>query len=291
MKYYQQKLDRLGVVYSVDMVRLSIELYQEMYEELFKYMNSIEFIKDEIEIQYFTSIATFKYRDMFTIKLKDCSFVLGLSFNGLDNIDRNKGFLEFNPNKCMHNELFIEIYQKIMYCAFDVELKRYDLALDIPEERKNVRIVQDRRDYQLIKSRNGLTEYLGQRSSGGFVKLYDKTKESNLNVTLTRLEITMDADTVFEKAFPDIYITSNQFSFVANEKELNATDLVLLELLQGVDNVNYYLNKLGRVKKEKLRQYIYEDRLFVYDSQIVGLMQFQAKQYANKEWVFDVKRK
>lgn len=104
----------------------------------------------------------------------------------------NKGFVEFNPNKCEKNgRRFVEWLYEL---GCDFALARWDLAVDVPIERSRLRVTRDRRNYEYwVSSKGGVTEYLGQRSNSGRVKVYDKAGEQGIETDLSRIELTCDA--------------------------------------------------------------------------------------------------
>lgn len=82
--------------------------------------------------------------------------------------------------------------------------RRYDLAADIPVLRQDAFLVKDSRAYLERRHGREFTQYLGAKSSTvGRVKLYDKAAEAGLNYPLTRLEMTLDPATPYERVnFP-----------------------------------------------------------------------------------------
>ena len=51
--------------------------------------------------EYPLNLTDFKYRNMFVVDYGRSTMTVGLCFNGTNRSDALKGFLEFNPNKCM----------------------------------------------------------------------------------------------------------------------------------------------------------------------------------------------
>ena len=99
-----------------------------------------------------------------------------------------------------------------------------------------------------------LTQYLGQRNSGGFVKLYNKAKELGIgDYGLTRLELTFDwdfKDFHFAQTFmPTVYV----FDDWQMDVDIKDTDKVLL--LACLGNMEY-IDMLGRDKRKKIRDII-----------------------------------
>lgn len=138
-----------------------------------------------------------KWRFFYYIKNQEgYSVRVGVCFinpNGKN--DAHAGFVEFNPNKC--EELGLEVIHKIQDFKGKFKLKRFDLAVDFPYNRHNLRLIKDKRRCEFIAS-NSVTEYLGQRENPGRVKLYDKTAELkkagvlDMNLLVSRVELTCD---------------------------------------------------------------------------------------------------
>lgn len=92
------------------------------------------------------------------------------------------------------------------------EIKRFDLAVDIPVEREKARLMKDGRVYSERRHGKDWTEYLGAQASHiGRVKLYNKQSEAGLTEPLTRLEITLDPATEYDKLpWPKAYYIGGQ---------------------------------------------------------------------------------
>lgn len=283
MFYYNEIKDNNGIIYSVDMIRLSITYFTDKTQMLCDWLSKYEF-GGNVVITYYESFKFLTYRHLWKIECKYvdivnemCTFTLGMDFNGYKQ-ERDKGFIEFNPNKCMNSKPFQEMLEAIRRASLEMSLARYDLAIDIPTERRNVRLVRDRRKYELIENKGALTEYLGVRNEGGFVKLYDKQKESDLNYILTRLEITLDSKKQLHEVFPTVYIVEPQ-KVLTGITDLGKTDMVLLELLQNSETPEYYLRRLGRDKQNKLKKYLVYDNLFTYNASICRMLRVYVEQF------------
>ena len=252
-----------GQVYSLDMVRLSLELREDM-QPFVTWLSNKNVTEDNFDVRHRLSLTEFTYRDFFNIKTDTYSFVLAIGFNG-SRADRNKGFIEFNPNKCK-GAMFDKVFNKLRDYIISSDVVRYDLAIDIPIQRYLVRLVKDNRNYQYICSRESETEYLGVRNKSGFTKLYDKTKESNLDYDLTRLEITCELATLAENKegitdvskvnFPCVSILHEQEGLVFDK--LSSTDKVLIQALKMLDSPNSLLKQLKYEKRKKIEPYLCE---------------------------------
>lgn len=101
--------------------------------------------------------------------------------------------MDFNPNK-----IPAKAWKRIMGIlagrACSACVQRFDLALDFPILRNNLKLVQRPGSrYQLLSdSSYTKTEYTGERSHHAAVKLYDKAAELDLPTPCTRLEITIE---------------------------------------------------------------------------------------------------
>lgn len=251
LRYYEEiRLDN-GYVYSCDMIRLNLR-FKDNAQKFLDWLSGYNMYGDGIDVKLFRSLNEFTYRNMLRVKADGYSFVIGIGFNGGQDV-RDKGFIEFNPNKCRGQKVFEHIYSKLLDYIYSSEVARFDFAIDIPVPRYLCKLKKDGRNYQYVVTQDGETEYLGRRNEAGFVKLYDKTKEAKLGYDLTRLEITASKDAL---NMPEVVILPYQNKIQAN---LSSTDKVLVELLKTVDNPTIYLRKLKYEKRKKIEQYLLED--------------------------------
>lgn len=192
------------------------------------------------------------FRNQYIFKLTDDrSFWLGIGLITTSiMIDRYR--LEFNPNKVSDNEIFKIIHKLLIKCSRKSlnHIARYDLAIDIPVDRSRCFLVKDRRLY--IERKHGVeyTQYLGSKSASvGRVKLYNKTAEAKLDYPLTRLELTLDSETPYEKInFPTVYYLKSTCTNINNIKVTDTDRFILNALLQGYGT----LNELGRKTRSKM---------------------------------------
>ncbi len=198
------------------------------------------------------------FRNQCIFKLKDDrSFWLGYGLiTSSISVDRYR--LEFNPNKVSDDEVFKIIHKLLIkYCRKSVShIARFDLAIDIPTDRSKCFLVKDRRLY--IERRHGVeyTQYLGSKSASvGRVKLYNKTAEAKLDYPLTRLELTLDPGTPYEKInFPKVYYLKSTCTTIDNIKITDTERFILSALLQGYGTLNE-LGRKTRTKMEMLMSY------------------------------------
>ena len=166
-------------------------------------------ITHAVEVTHWNNFRPGSFREQFSIRFQDGnSFWIGAVLNGRKP-EWGRVRLEFNANKVAEHEVFQLLLSYLVGNTRPMHrtVKRFDLAIDIPVLRQDVFLVKDNRAY--IERRHGQewTQYLGAKSSTvGRVKLYNKQVESNLGHPLTRLELTLDPATPYEKIkFPEVY--------------------------------------------------------------------------------------
>ena len=249
LPYWIKAYDDLGNIYSCDMVRINIDFGHHI-DLLHDYLNNTV----KYKIDRYTSIKPFHYRYMNTIHINDDSFMLAYGFNTEGRISQT-GVIEFNPNKLLQHDNFIDIWQKIKYWSYSMEVKRYDLAIDLPLPRHLISMPkQGNKIYRLTQS-DSLTETLGRHNNNGFTKVYDKTKESKLDYNCTRIEITLDIDNKAIEEIPNIYIKDYQIAF-REENELSQNDKVFLRLLEDIENPDFYLSQMTSRKRNKFKEFL-----------------------------------
>lgn len=186
---------------------------------------SIDFISNLVDVFDLTTAfgevnISWSYKDFFKIG----AYVRTASISGLDwscavligrycfddscKLIAPEAVFDFNPNK-VPSSVLQRIFTMLQGPAVEVKVLRYDVAFDIPMSREDVFLVRGdtRRSYRLFLDGGSKTEYLGARSSHGSLKLYDKTKESELSVPVTRAEITVEAVSFssIRDVFPSLY--------------------------------------------------------------------------------------
>lgn len=290
LTYYRPIVIDNYLFMSCDMMRIKFNMSDSGLQNFNKYINLLEIKNGNLFIKKYFNISPFKYRNLLAIQDTNTkhSFSLGLVYNDL-NKTTNDCFIEFNPNKCINETntgLLQPFLDYIKQHGSHIELVRYDIAIDIPIEREFVSLDKDMRKYtklwvtdietnytQIVsdmekkqihykidvksKSLSNCTEYLGQRNKSGFVKLYNKQIESDLDKPTTRLEITLDSISYdkFIQVLPNISIYKNVSQ--ADLDSLNDTEKVLLKLLQQNSNCDLYLKQLGRKMQDKLKRILY----------------------------------
>lgn len=250
--YYNYILDG-NLVLSIDNIILDASITRPELRDLLKSMllNIASGKSAQVVSWESCKQGTFRYQTSIQTDA-DRSFWLG---NGLISggtlIDRYR--LDANPNKVGGNSNFHLIRNFLIRNSRGAMCKipRFDLAIDIPVDRSQCFLVKDRRLY--IERRHGVeyTQYLGAKSSqAGRVKLYNKAAEAKLATPLTRLELTLAADTPYEALnFPEVYVL-DKAAMAMDDVKLSDTDRFILNaLLQGYGKVT----DLGRKTRDKIK--------------------------------------
>ena len=237
------------VVYSVDMVRL--EFFHDNQQKL---IDCIDKNPIFATMDTFTSNRIGSYRFLWAFDYSDGKkggfcierdgkevvdgtkgtvLKAGYGVVGKGGKANNKGFVEFNPNKCeVNGRRFLE-HLFANGCIF--VLKRYDIAIDYSIPRSHVRVMRDRRTYEFVlSSKGGATEYLGTRNAPGRVKVYDKAGEQGLETDLTRVELTCSGTWTLKDIKEHLPIC-NDFKKVNNNSYLLTIANIISDLLMDVD--------------------------------------------------------
>ena len=252
-----------GHVYSLDGVRVSFTVNPKRRDDFERFLafNMRVFA-------YPVCLSDFKYKYLYTLSYQSAEGVhkmsLGYIFNGARlHDDVCKGFLDFNPNKVCHDNEFWSDFLFIHSCCDSWDVVRCDIAVDVPAARECVFLCKDGRKYSLdAYSFANRTEYLGQRSHLGYVKVYNKTIESGLDYPLSRIEVTCEPSLESLSAFfPRVYVIPAADPLSDEYFGLNDTDRFIVQstlerLARGDVDGMMLFNSLGRKKREKLRPFI-----------------------------------
>lgn len=263
--YYNEVKDKNGYIYSVDMVRLTFNMssQQEKQQALVKYFANDS--RADITV-YPPCFKNMKYKNMINIDYGTSTVTIGLGFNGPHASDCLRGFIEFNPNKIMNgNKKAFKYDFDVLTCycnSFDIA--RYDLAIDVPIARENIRLENPKGKVYGLKrySETNKTETLGVRNSNGYLKIYNKAIEAEITQdgekleNLTRIELTVGTDSLSEiiNNIPPIYERCTY-----ENSGLTSTLSVLVDLLQQVENKEPYMKKLEYHTRKKIEPFIAGD--------------------------------
>ena len=289
MRYYKTHIssfNHIPLTYSVDKIVLlgfleynKIDYLLSAIDKLYyKHLNitcknqmSVPWVSGDLfywSTTHYENKKNLSFNHNFSFELKDGitgelnTFWLGLGFNRFGNIDYTRWKLEFNSNKVLPCEFTAELLQLLIVNSYDISLKEYDIAIDLPLNRKCFTMsTNNGRKYALIYNNDwDKTEYSGMRHTNGFTKIYNKTLESKLKSDLTRIEFTF-TETNYKKAIiglPDIYITDYKQLEIDGVGDINDTEKFILNTL--IERPTR-INELGRYMKQKMKNilayYIY----------------------------------
>ena len=270
--YFKEYRMKSGVIASVDMMTVTGKfcVHPDIWNNAFKKACRFSLGWDE---WISAKMCSYRYQYKFTC-YDGCTFWVGIGFNSYQDSwtdTANHWRIEFNPNKVFKSAEFLHVYSVLLgfsrtridginnkhlvdadYLKL-VECTRFDLAVDYPVPRSSCFLVKDLRTYsEHTNSIEDRTQYLGQRSNHGFVKLYNKQIESKLPIPFTRLELTVDYKQRMwrdvEKIFPKVYVVE-KYQLEFDALKLTDTDrFILFACLENPDS----MKMLARRKKEKI---------------------------------------
>lgn len=227
--YYKCVKSECGVL-SIDNIRIAFDVHPKYLQYVADFFNKSSRIDIE---KYPENFRMGNYRHLWTIRYSStASMTVGLEKNGNCAVeDRCKGYLDFNPNKVGVFEQFWRDYDTLKQWSY-FEVKRCDIAYDIPIPRERVRLYKDKRKYRIDSlSIKNFTEYLGQRNKEAFVKVYNKQIESDLDVALTRIEVTCKFDlNSYICYFPKVYVVQECKQITLDDPQLKDTEKVILTM-------------------------------------------------------------
>jgi len=267
INYYKSFTNDLNYIYSLDMVRYNFELIDDCLKKFLEFINTYNLIYG-CNVKFYTSKSGLGYKYLYNITIEDntnkCSFAIGFGLNSKSE-NMNKGFIEFNPNKCYMLSQFENFFFQFTELCCSLTLVRYDCAIDIPLPRNKVKLIRNYRcnyEYLIESTKAGqvlnksVTEYQGRRNCNKFTKLYDKKAESHLDYDLTRIEFTFDRDETIFKNLPNFFVYDPNIINNFNFSDISASDLVLIDLLRNSPEINYYLKNLPYRKRKKIEPYL-----------------------------------
>ena len=248
-----------GESFSIDMVRLRLSFMSGKGEWLSEHAQTF----DCDEMSAWTSkIRPGGWYELWSFKLGDSSVALGIGFMEPScKVNMNRGFIEFNPNKVAGDKRFWRLLEKLAPCVSRAELKRFDLAFDVPRDRHDCRLSKDRRIYKAVIS-NGITEYLGVKNTPGYVKVYDKAAEMKLSGVLTRIELTCDGEWDGAQVvghWPQVHRWSPELVDDAPPRSqgwLRAMGMLLAERAEHNEEIETFVSMLDWYQKKHARDFL-----------------------------------
>jgi len=276
-------LDPTDAICSLDMVRLKLRFRGDVAGTEFDERAE----KLPLICEYQSWVARVKpggWRCLHTFVFGESSATVGIGLMGKScSIDMSVGFLEFNPNKLADSAEFLKLLDVLSGYVSDASLVRYDLAVDLRTPRRDYRLAKDGRKYSCELS-GSLTEYLGRRNAGGFVKVYDKQAESGLPSPLTRVELTCDGSWSVQKVsekWPCVYRLA-EHPDASGLTRMGAAYLRLLSRTahETLDSVEPELAQFSEHTRRKYREALMQSVVpFPADGAVAVLL--QAVEWAN----------
>lgn len=255
---------------SIDNIRLKFEYKYNNYDFDHRHtVTSVDLISQQLDNQFFTGLEVVWNRiDFFrignycrtcTIKTLDWSVSVMLGRYCFDNACKQvapEAVMDFNPNK-VPLDIIQRIVSLLRGSALSVAVQRFDVAFDYALPREEVRLIEDKKkSYRYFREKGAITEYQGNRSTHGALKLYDKTKESKLPVPVTRCEITVERSAYKSvvDVYPDLfYYGAEQLdvTFGGLPFEVKAPILHpdLIEVLRSSCNRHTFQKHISKVKE------------------------------------------
>lgn len=258
MDYYRPIYTNDGLTLSIDGLVIDYYMSNPKDRNEFAKMLSTLDLRYAVNSRHWSSLRIGTFRENLTLTLADgSSFYIGL---GLNEVKPNFGRIRIdaNPNHCVRHQVFQIIlgYLNMTCKKFRTTVRRFDLAIDLEADRADVELLKDHRAYtEIRKSQTDRTQYLGGRSTGSRVKMYNKSVESHLNgPPLTRLELTLDPSVPYSKiTWPKAYAIKTRQAQLDELAHLTDTERALLD---GILAGNIDLTRLGRKTRQKLEQYM-----------------------------------
>lgn len=254
--------DTDGNTWSIDKLVMDFRLNYREGQGLFDALSGVLWL----EFIHWESRKMGSFRDQFTFELDGGrSFWLGVGLNSPTGLDARKCRLEFNPNKVGASRALRWVFNLLYDRSKGPTVKRWDLAVDLPQPREDLELVKDGRLYEEHrKSASDRTQYLGERNAPGRVKLYNKTREAALTEDVTRMEITLAGDdcdvTRARELWPRVLKLPRQLQILG---ALNETDRFIVKTLLGAPD---RVGELSRRKREKLEPLLQQGGTVVFDT-------------------------
>lgn len=275
---YNTKIEHNNMVYSIDKIRLKTNItYQDFknLESFFRiYYN--DFIK-----KFWVSDKKSSFHYNYNIEVGEGkSFIFQFMHNSesinYDKIEKVYNFtIEFNPNKLKNNFLILYILNSFGRWY----LRSFDLAIDIPINILDILFdKKNKRSYKIFSSGgDNMTYYIGTKEKDGSIKIYNKKKESDLNIVgnLTRIEISRKYDNLDivgiknydfgNQFFPSIFLNQYIFSF----SDITTKDKTMLAILYAVQS-GFPLSELSRRYREKIESMLESGAKIQFDKKIAN---------------------
>lgn len=177
--------------------------------------------------------------------------------------------IELNPNKWADNPLFLELLEFVRKFPSDAYLVKYDLAIDIRRPLDEVQIFQSRKRKAAFDN----TRYFGKRNKNGYCKIYDKSKEAELEEPLTRVEHTVVLGGKNKISLEKVYFSSSKDG--AEPEQLSKNAEILFQAIDRLRAAGLEYEDLLNLM-DKRRRWVIQEQLsqkgfqpLEYDLQLV----------------------
>ena len=270
ISHYNELYDENGYIYSIDNICIGFIIDKRREVDLFSMLGNIS----RTDIDYKEKFSTRNYRHLWTIKYGEgASMTVKYVYNGYDyHSDILKGVIDENPNKTGAYTQYWKEYNGLKSYFKEFEIKRLDVAIDIPIKHRNLIVKKDKRKYvELYNSADDATYYLGKRSNIGNVKIYNKTTEMlKKNIVLgydsSRIEVTcLPSLESFKQHYPTICDTSHLNNMDESYDSLNNTEKGIVSLISllktygyGEEALKTYQNMCYGMRK-KLKPFVLQE--------------------------------
>lgn len=275
---YNNAIEHSNMIYSIDKLRIKAYITYEKYNNLDFYLRT--YFGNNIKRHWISNrIMDFRYNWQIEVG-EGKTFYFGFCHNSEQKISERfepeyNLTIEFNPNKVRKDKILMHILglSGIWY------VRRYDLAIDL--KINILDIIFDKSGKRKFKiDSNGMddrTIYIGVEGDK-FIKIYNKKKESKLNITgdLTRVEITREVDDFkindivlwhYDNYFPDLYL--NEYVYSLSDYDKKEKDKILYAVLYAVQN-GYSMNDLTRTYRKRIKELLQGGYQIKFDSKIAN---------------------
>ncbi len=193
MEYFKYRVDSSGYTYSID--NLVLEYIIKNHCDVISYLQGL-CDKYKLEVEYYEKLnlpycSKYQYYNNHIHLCNGIYLMIGKYDTYSDLSQTHNIFpvvkLEINPNKHAKKPVFKELLNFLHTYKGDCTLKRYDFAIDIKCKLQDIEVFGSRKEKGLYKG----TRTFGQRNKDGYLKIYDKAQEQDLDYDLTRIEYTI----------------------------------------------------------------------------------------------------
>jgi len=293
IKYYLPISDKNGYVYSIDNTVVDYFLTELDLKKVTNDLVAMRKKYDRKDGWEKLNIGSCSKYSFFQNVVHICAMHISFGkYNSFDKVTRTWDVLpmlriEVNVNKHFETPAFKELLVWIKNNCTDGVLKKYDLALDVPCAMDKIQILDSRKAPGLYRG----TVYRGARSHHGFMKIYNKAKEQKLDMTLTRIEHTLDPRKPLSLEKIGIIQSKDKPNDARELDNLNdcIVSLCLLVKSKGLD-YEPYIAKLNYRRRKTLQPYLYGDVTEIeYDKEIIEKLLINIRDLfdVNKETVTD----